>query len=97
MDRTEAQDASCRLVVFAALDTVPPRLKANDTATLAGLADKGKLIRVPVHMTETMRKVSQTAAELYKELGRKPEPHEIADAMEVPLDTVHRVSRSIGK
>jgi RNA polymerase primary sigma factor len=57
-------------------------------AITRGLADKGKLIRVPVHMTETMRKVSQTAAELYKELGRKPEPHEIADAMEVPLDTV---------
>jgi RNA polymerase primary sigma factor len=57
-------------------------------AITRGLADKGKLIRVPVHMTETMRKVAQTAAELYKELGRKPEPHEIADAMEVPLDTV---------
>jgi len=57
-------------------------------AITRGLADKGKLIRVPVHMTETMRKVSQTAAELYKEFGRKPEPHEIADAMEVPLDTV---------
>ena len=57
-------------------------------AITRGLADKGKLIRVPVHMTETMRKVSQTAAELYKSLGRKPEPHEIAEAMEVPLDTV---------
>jgi RNA polymerase primary sigma factor len=57
-------------------------------AITRGLADKGKLIRVPVHMTETMRKVAQTAAELYKEFGRKPEPHEIADAMEVPLDTV---------
>ncbi len=57
-------------------------------AITRGLADKGKLIRVPVHMTETMRKVSQTAAELYKKFGRKPEPHEIADAMEVPLDTV---------
>jgi len=57
-------------------------------AITRGLADKGKLIRVPVHMTETMRKVSQTAAELYKEFGRKPEPHEIAEAMEVPIDTV---------
>ena len=57
-------------------------------AITRGLADKGKLIRVPVHMTETMRKVSQTAAELYKELGRKPEPQEIADSMEVPVDTV---------
>jgi RNA polymerase primary sigma factor len=57
-------------------------------AITRGLADKGKLIRVPVHMTETMRKVSQTATELYKELGRKPEPQEIADAMAVPIDTV---------
>ncbi len=57
-------------------------------AITRGLADKGKLIRVPVHMTETMRKVSQTAAELYKELGRKPEPQEIADSMEVPIETV---------
>ena len=57
-------------------------------AITRGLADKGKLIRVPVHMTETMRKVSQTAAELYKELGRRPEPHEIAFRMDVPLETV---------
>ena len=57
-------------------------------AITRGLADKGKLIRVPVHMTETMRKVSQTATELYKELGRKPEPQEIADAMAVPIETV---------
>ena len=57
-------------------------------AITRGLADKGKLIRVPVHMTETIRKVSQTAGELYKKFRRKPEPHEIAKAMDVPIETV---------
>jgi len=57
-------------------------------AITRGLADKGKLIRVPVHMTETQRKVKKTSNELYKEKGRKPTTKEIAEALEMPLDTI---------
>jgi len=66
-------------------------------AITRGLADKGKLIRVPVHMTETMRKVSKTARELFKEKGRKPTPKEIAKAIDLPLDTVKLALRSSKK
>ncbi len=57
-------------------------------AITRGLADKGKLIRVPVHMTETQRKVKKTSNELYKEKGRKPTTKEIAEALEMPLETI---------
>ena len=57
-------------------------------AITRGLADKGKLIRVPVHMTETQRKVKKTSNELYKEKGRKPTTKEIAAALEMPLETI---------
>ena len=57
-------------------------------AITRGLADKGKLIRVPVHMTETQRKVKKTSNELYKEKGRKPTTAEIAEALEMPIETI---------
>jgi RNA polymerase primary sigma factor len=57
-------------------------------AITRGLADKGKLIRVPVHMTETQRKVKKTSNELYKEKGRKPTTKEIAEALEMPIETI---------
>ena len=49
----------------------------RQTVTRA-VADKGRTIRVPVHMGEKMRKVSRTYHELSAELGREPKEKEIA-------------------
>ena len=46
-----------------------------------GIADKGKTIRVPVHMVETINKTLRTSRNLLQELGREPTSEEIAERM----------------
>ena len=43
-----------------------------------GLADQSRTIRIPVHMVETMQRVTRTTRELTLELGREPTSEEIA-------------------
>ena len=47
-------------------------------AVQRAVADKGRTIRVPVHMTEKIRKVSRTYNELSAELEREPTDEEVA-------------------
>jgi RNA polymerase primary sigma factor len=55
------------------------------------IADQARTIRIPVHMIETMNKLTRTIRSLVNELGREPTPDEIAEKMELPLDKVQRV------
>ncbi len=66
-------------------------------AITRAIADKGKTIRVPVHMIETIRKVSQTSRRLFKLTGRKPTPREIGAEMDMPADKVKEVLRAAKK
>ena len=66
-------------------------------AITRAIADKGKTIRVPVHMIETIRKVSQTSRRLFKKLGRKPTPKEIGGEMDMSVDKVKEVLRAAKK
>nr|WP_234557358.1 RNA polymerase sigma factor RpoD [Thermus tengchongensis] len=45
------------------------------------IADQARTIRIPVHMVETINKLSRTARQLQQELGREPTYEEIAEAM----------------
>jgi RNA polymerase primary sigma factor len=45
------------------------------------IADQGRTIRVPVHMVETINKLSRTARQLQQELSREATPEELAEAM----------------
>lgn len=45
------------------------------------IADQGRTIRVPVHMSDRIRKVYKTARKLEQDLGRKPSAEEIASVM----------------
>lgn len=47
------------------------------------IADQGRTIRVPVHMSDRIRRLYRVARELEQEYGRKPTPDEIARAMQV--------------
>jgi RNA polymerase primary sigma factor len=55
------------------------------------LADQAKTIRVPVHMTETINKLTRTSKELVQELGREPAIEEIADKIGLPWEKVHSI------
>ena len=46
-----------------------------------GLADQARTIRIPVHMVETMNRVTRTSRELTVQLGREPTDEEIAEAL----------------
>jgi RNA polymerase sigma factor (sigma-70 family) len=46
-----------------------------------GLADQSRTIRIPVHMVETMNRVTRVARELTVELGREPTNAEISDVL----------------
>ncbi len=60
-------------------------------AITRAIADQARTIRIPVHMIETINKLIRTSRYLVQELGREPEPEEIAQKMEVPLDKVRKV------
>ena len=47
------------------------------------IADQGRTIRVPVHMSDRIRRLYRVARELEQDLGRKPSPEEIAQRMEL--------------
>jgi RNA polymerase primary sigma factor len=46
------------------------------------IADQGRTIRVPVHMSDRIRRLYRVARELEQEIGRKPSIDEIAKAMD---------------
>ncbi len=47
------------------------------------IADQGRTIRVPVHMSDRIRRLYNTARQLEQEQGRKPTPEEIAAEMDI--------------
>ncbi len=57
------------------------------------IADQGRTIRVPVHMSDRIRRLYKVARQLEQELGRKPTPEEIADVMGVDSRKVQWMMR----
>ncbi len=53
-----------------------------------GIADKGRTIRLPVHVAQRERKIATVERQLSVSLGREPTPEEIAHAAELPLEQV---------
>jgi RNA polymerase primary sigma factor len=60
-------------------------------AITRAIADQARIIRIPVHMIETINKLVRTSRQLVQELGREPTPEEIAYRMEIPVDKVRKV------
>lgn len=55
------------------------------------LADQARTIRVPVHMVETINKMSKMQRKLTLELGYEPSVAELADALEMTEDKVMEI------
>lgn len=60
-------------------------------AITRAIADQARIIRIPVHMIETINKLVRTSRQLVQELGREPTPEEIAVKMDIPIDKVRKV------
>jgi RNA polymerase primary sigma factor len=59
------------------------------------VADKGRTIRVPVHMGEKMRKMARVYNELSTELEREPADEEVAERLGWDVDRVKEVKSAI--
>ena len=57
-------------------------------AVTRALSQKGRTIRIPVHITEHIRHMYRTAQALEQERGRRPTPEEVATQMELPAENV---------
>lgn len=55
------------------------------------LADQARTIRIPVHMVETMNKLTQTSRKLQQELGREPTEEELAEVMHMTPERVNEI------
>ncbi|MCA9379269.1 sigma-70 family RNA polymerase sigma factor [Candidatus Dojkabacteria bacterium] len=62
-------------------------------AITRAIADQARTIRVPVHMIETINKLSKVSSDLTAKLGRRPTPAEIAKEMEMDVEKVHEIVR----
>ncbi len=62
-------------------------------AITRALADQSRTIRIPVHMVETMTRVSKMQRELAQQLGREPKFSELAKELDLPVERVAEILR----
>jgi RNA polymerase primary sigma factor len=55
------------------------------------LADKGREIRLPVHMIDAQHRLTKARRELTAKLGRQPTTEELAEATQMPADKVEKM------
>ena len=63
-------------------------------AVARALADKGRTIRMPVHVVEKLNKVARIERRLLAELGRDPSIEELSEASEVSVADIEYIRRS---
>lgn len=57
------------------------------------IADQARTIRIPVHMVETINKLSKAEKQLMQELGRQPHADEIAEELCMPTEKVREIMK----
>jgi len=62
-------------------------------AVTRSLADKGRTIRIPVHMVERLNKLVHAERRLIQQLGREPSPAELADELDCTVREVRDIMR----
>ncbi len=62
-------------------------------AITRALADHSRTIRIPVHMIETINRITKAARELVQELGREPSNQELAEYVGLPEMKVKEILR----
>ena len=62
-------------------------------AITRAIADQARTIRIPVHMIETINKLTRTSRSLVQELGREPTAEEIGERMDLPASKVRKIMK----
>ncbi len=63
-------------------------------AITRAIADQARTIRIPVHMVETIHRVSRTSRQLLQEFGREPTIDEIAEKLGMSADKVREIMKA---
>jgi RNA polymerase primary sigma factor len=66
-------------------------------AITRAIADHSRTIRIPVHMVETLNRISRVNRAMVNELGREPTPEELAQRTGVPARKVRLILESSRK
>ncbi|KKN06786.1 hypothetical protein LCGC14_1073760 [marine sediment metagenome] len=61
------------------------------------ISDQSRTIRVPIHITELIKKVNKVSQKLEQELSHTPTARDIAEKSCLPLDKIEKVQRVITK
>ena len=62
-------------------------------AITRAIADQARTIRIPVHMVETINKLTRVQRQLIQDLGREPTIDELAEKMNMPADKIRDIQR----
>ena len=57
------------------------------------MADQARTIRIPVHMVETIHKLTRSTRQLLQKLGRDPTVEEIAEYMQLPVEKIEEIQK----
>ena len=60
-------------------------------AIIKSIADKGRVIRIPIHMLNTIKKCYYIAKQLTQDLGRDPRDEELSEYLGVPINKVKEI------
>lgn len=62
-------------------------------AITRAIADQARTIRIPVHMVETINKVTRVSRDLLQKLGREPLPEEVGEVMGLSKERVQEIMK----
>jgi RNA polymerase primary sigma factor len=62
-------------------------------AITRAIADQARTIRIPVHMVETINKVTRVQRQMLQELGREPTVEELGEKLGMPPERVREIQR----
>jgi RNA polymerase primary sigma factor len=60
-------------------------------AIIKSIADKGRVIRIPIHMLNTIKKCYYVAKQLTQDLGRDPNEYELSEYLGIPAAKVKEI------
>lgn len=62
-------------------------------AITRSIADQARTIRIPVHMIETINKLTRISRDMLQELGREPTPEELGKRMGISEDKIRKIQQ----
>ena len=62
-------------------------------AIIKSIADKGRIIRIPVHMMSIIKKCFFSVKQLTQDLGRDPSDSELSDFLGIPLSKIREIAK----